>query len=141
MQKSYTYGIKEYEDLSKVKTIYYLYLSGMFTFYISTLIGYAMAFGERKNRKNSIIAESHYEYLIKILHINALLNIVMILISATFMFIKISEVDFMNLDVESLTREVITVVSLWSIFSIIVTVIFYIQIWVGLKKANNIEQA
>lgn len=131
---------KEYEDLSKVKTIYYLYLSSMFTFYISTLIGYAMAFGERKNPNNSIIVDSHFNYIIKILNINVILNLIILLGGCAYGFMELSQIDFMNLEVEELVTKTISLVSAWGVFSIIITIIFYIQTFIGIKKANNEEQ-
>lgn len=132
--------LHDYEDLSKIKSIYYLYLSGLFTFYISTLIGYCMAFGERKNRNNSIIMDSHYEYLIKILNINVLLNILLLFACLAYVFYNISMLDFMNMEIELLVEKVSILVSTFSIFSIIIVIIFYAQILKGLKKANSVQQ-
>jgi uncharacterized membrane protein len=132
--------LNEYEDLSKIKSIYYLYLSGLFTFYISTLIGYCMAFGERKNRNNSIIMDSHYEYIVKILNMNILFNMLLLLTCLAYVFYNISMLDFMNMEIELLVEKVSVLVSTFSIFSIIITVIFYVQILKGLKKANGQQQ-
>ncbi len=88
------------EDLSEARSIYYLYLGGFFSFYISTFIGYMKALKERKNKDNSIIMTSHYRYQVKIMHMNMIINGISFLGTLTYVFYIISKIDFMNLTLD-----------------------------------------
>lgn len=129
------------EDFSKVKSIYYLYLGGFLTFYISTLVGYMKAFPERKNPNNSTIMSSHYKYQVKIMHINMLINLVVLLGSMAYTFYIISGLDLMNLEIDdNLMKPFAAVISVSTFASVGSTILLYIQTMIGLKKIHNKQQ-
>lgn len=129
------------EDFSKVKSIYYLYLGGFLTFYISTLVGYMKAFSERKNPNNSTIMSSHYKYQVKIMHINMLINLVVLLGSMAYTFYIISGLDLMNLEIDdNLMKPFAAVISVSTFASVGSTILLYIQTMIGLKKIHNKQQ-
>jgi len=138
------YGMKKIyveEDFSMAKNIYYMYLAGFLTFYISNIIGYMKALNQRKNPDASTIMKSHYRYQVKIMHINMLINVVCILGTLAYIFYIISGMDFMNIDLNNdLTLPFASTITFWTISSIANTLLFYIQTSFGLKKILNKQQ-
>lgn len=130
------------EDFSHITSIYYMYLAGFFTFYISSLIGYMKAFRERKNTNNSIIMNSHYRYQLRVMNINMILGLVVMLSSTAYIFYIISNIDFMNVDISDngLMSQFTNVISFWTISSVFINILFYAQTLWGLKAIKKMQQ-
>lgn len=131
----------EKEDLSEVNKIYHLYMAGWFTLYITNLMGYKLARVKRKDSGNSIIANSHYNYQVKIMNINFLLTLLCVFGSLTYITYIISQIDFMNLEAMEKTLEDINSAStLIVLVNFIPSIITTLQSFIGMRKAKNYQQ-
>lgn len=136
-----SYHKVEKEDLSEVNKIYQLYMAGWLTMFITNLVGYKMARSKRNKPENSIIANSHYRYQVKIMNINFLLTLVCMFGATAYVSYAISQIDFMNLDLtekslEGLAESLTSMV----ILSFLPTVVITIQSFIGMRKAKRYQQ-
>lgn len=125
------------EDLKKVKNVYYLYIAGPITLYITSMIGYMTALRQRNKFENSIIVNNHYSYQFKIMNINMILNLIILLTALAYTFNIISEIDFSSLDIESFTVKLTDVFQFYLLGSILVNVLLFAQSLKGIYKINN----
>jgi uncharacterized membrane protein len=131
----------EKEDLSEVNKIYQLYMTGWLTMYITNIVGYKMAFTKRNKPENSIIANSHYKYQVKIMNINFLLTLVCMLGSTAYISYVVSQIDFMNLELTEKSLEGLAASStLMLILGLLPSIVITIQSFIGMKKAKNYQQ-
>lgn len=127
----------EQEDFKKVKNVYFLYLAGPLTLYITSIMGYMTALRQRNNLKNSVIVNNHYSYQFKIMNINMVLNFIILLVSLIFIFNIISEIDFMNLNIDSFTVKLTDIIQIYLIGSVIVNILLFVQTIKGMHSINN----
>ncbi len=130
------YNLNESKD--KIFKIYYLYLLGFFSLYITTFIGYIMALNERNNSENSVFNENHYRYQIRIMNINIFLNIIALLSSLSYGFYIFSLIDFSNFNSKYI-QDILMAVYLFVGISLFSTILFYIQIFLGMRRLKNNE--
>jgi len=136
MNKITNYNLDESKD--KVLKIYYLYLLGFLSFYITNFIGYIIALKEKKDTNNSVLNENHYRYQIKIMNINIFLNIIAILSSLCYGFYIFSLIDFANFNPKHL-QDILMSVYIFVGISLFSTILFYIQTFLGIKRLKNNE--
>jgi len=131
----------EKEDLNEVHKIYHLYMAGWFTLYITNLMGYRLARVKRKNVENSIIANSHYNYQVKIMNINFLLTLLSMFGSTAYITYIISQIDFMNLEsMEKTLEDIASASTLIVIINFIPSIITTLQSFIGMQKAKKYQQ-
>lgn len=131
----------EKEDLSEVNKIYQLYMAGWFTMFITNIVGYKMARNKRNKPENSIIANSHYRYQVKIMNINFLLTLVCMFASTAYISYAISQIDFMNLEISEKSLEgVAASFTSLVILGFLPTVVITIQSFIGMRKAKRYQQ-
>lgn len=136
MNHKYNYNV--IDDSGKVEKIYYLYLTGFLTFYVTTFVGYLMAFGERKNDRNSVLLSSHYQYQIKIMNINIILNSIALFGVILYVVYELALiVDFYNIDVQDTLKTLMGAFYVYIFATTLITILFYFQSFNGLKKIKN----
>lgn len=135
--KSNNYNLVETTD--KVKRIYYLYLAGIFTLYITSFMGYMMAWGEKKKNNNSVLLDLHYSYQFKIMNINCILNALIFFGSLAYVCYLFTTIDFMNLEIEKEVVRFLDIIYICIGLNLATTLLFYYQVINGLHKINNNE--
>jgi uncharacterized membrane protein len=131
----------EKEDLSEVNKIYQLYMAGWFSMYITNIVGYKMAFTKRNKPENSLIANSHYKYQVKIMNINFLLTLLCMVASTAYISYALSQIDFMNLELtEKLLENVVFSSTLLVVLMFLPSVVITVQAIKGMRKAKKYQQ-
>lgn len=127
----------EKEDFKKVKNVYYMYIIGPLTMYITSIFGYINAMKQRNNIENSVIVNNHYSYQFKIMNINIILNLIILLTALAYTFNIISEIDFVSLNIDSFMTEIKNIFQFYLVGSVLITILLFAQSCIGLHKVKN----